>query len=77
MLYDIPVLSVEMDINMWELSKSPIERYMMYSNNIGNLKYIDNGKSRALLSSVVVIITMDFQFKVMRCINKVKTNLEK
>ena len=77
MLYDIPVLSVEMDINMWELRKSPIERYMMYSNNIANLKYIDNGKSRALLSSVVVIITMDFQFKVMRCINKVKTNLEK
>ena len=29
--------------------KSPMERNMVYSSNIGKLKYLDNGKSHALL----------------------------
>ena len=32
----ITLICVEMDINIWE---SPIERNMVYSNNIGKLKY--------------------------------------
>ena len=41
------IFCVEIDINVWEISKSPIEKNMAYSNNIGKLKYLDNGKSHA------------------------------
>ena len=47
--YLIKLICVEMDINILELSKSPIKRNMVYHNNIGKLKYLDNGKSHALL----------------------------